>query len=306
MYALLRMSACVATILLFGSCKNLERPVGPIAVNGSLDLSTYYFTDQWTPLSGAWEFFPGQYIQKGEPSNDHPEYIKVGNVWNDRFKDGTGFASYRLRLKLPPGSYALHVPDAGTAYSLYCNGQIIATGGTIGQNATEEKPRLLVQTVPLCPGTEIELIQQVSNFHSRWGGFWFPLELGNAQEVQAKARRLVARDFVLMGGMALIGLYHLALFLIRPNDRSTLYFFFYCFCISLRAGLIGERVLIQIFPELPWDIAYRMEIASIYCAVGIPMFYLRSLFPGTVGRFAFLFYTIGGFSLAAVVAVTPN
>ncbi len=117
-----------------------------------------------------------------------------------------------------------------------------------------------------------------------------------------------ARVFIeaaLIGILLVIGIYHLGLFIIRPKERSSIYFFFYCQIIALRTVLMGERLLIFFFPDFPWECAVRFEHISFYMAVPLFSFFLTSLYPAEIHRYFSRALLAAGLITLPIVFATP-
>ncbi|WP_432776076.1 hypothetical protein AAFJ72_03525 [Brevibacillus gelatini] len=102
MLALLVLSA----IFLFPS----STKSGPQAVRGVLDASDWNFaTDGVIRLEGEWEFYRKQLLTPEDfKTTDRADklremkYVHVPNPWEDvNDGEGTGYATYRLQIKLP-------------------------------------------------------------------------------------------------------------------------------------------------------------------------------------------------------------
>jgi|GEM_PF-4270438 len=86
----------------------------------------------------------------------------------------------------------------------------------------------------------MELIIEVANFRHRSGGILEIPQIGLASQINEIQVRNLALELFLFGSLFVIGCYHLALFIFRTKDRSTLYFGIYSLLISARTLLVGE------------------------------------------------------------------
>jgi hypothetical protein len=100
-----------------------QRQTGsPIVLNG-LGRATL-------PLDGEWQFHEGDDLAWSSPGYDDSAWqpIQVGRSWEGQgHRDYTGFAWYRRRLALAPGSVtgwtlAVYLPDVESACEVYWNG----------------------------------------------------------------------------------------------------------------------------------------------------------------------------------------
>ena len=86
----------------------------PRAVGGRLDLSSWDFErDGDVPLVGTWEICWNQLLEPGHPCSPGWRPIPVRGAWSEPAVEspfgGKGFATYRLRVALPPHANPLSV-----------------------------------------------------------------------------------------------------------------------------------------------------------------------------------------------------
>ncbi|MBU2644248.1 response regulator [bacterium] len=268
-----------------------SRQIKPVAKNGIIDLSHWDFaTDGTLFLNGDWAFYWQQLLQPrdfvdGTPV-DKPHYMPVPGMWNDYELDGKkltgdGYATYRLIIKVKPGSkrFGLKTLEAAHAYKLWLNGKEALANGVVGTSRETMKPRYLSQYTDVEPeNNTIELVVQVSNFVHKRGGLWNPFEFGTLNQIIDEREENLLIEFVLFGSIFIIGFYHLGLFCLRRKERSTLYFGIFCLLIALRVVVTGERILHGYLPWLGWENLVRIEYLTFY--LGAPLFivFLSSLF----------------------------
>lgn len=255
------------------------------AVKGILNLKDHDWSSP-VSLDGEWRFYWNEFI---DPASLPAEgaFARVPGKWNDHETaagkaGGRGYATYRLNVLLsdsPP--LALRVLHFDTNYSLYINGRLLRTEGRPAKSAAEAMPdrRPLVLDIPA--GESLDIVIHVSNFHHRNGGFPRSLVLGQRGPLHTTQLNQIILEVFLCGGLAMMSLYHFALFALRPQDRSPLYFALFCLLVTVRTAVLGERVLVDLLlPEGTFWLSHRLEYLSFY--VSAPMFfaYARSLFPG--------------------------
>ena len=269
----------------------------PVAVNGVLDLESIDFNQhQPVKLDGQWEFYWQQLLTPADfmPGKTGPPccYTNVPGQWNtmavnkNRVK-GDGYATYRLRVKTGASQpdLAIKTIDMRTAYRLYVNGNEIAANGKTGTSRNEMRPQYL----PLVTSIEnkspvLDIIVQVSNFHHKTGGFWHSLQLGKREDLYSMRVTRLNFEFFLFGGLIIMGLYHLGLFIIRKKDPSAIYLGIFCLLIGMRPMITGEYYLIQRFPELSWELMLKLEYLSLYMGVFFFSTFLHSVFPEEFSR----------------------
>jgi len=305
------------SLVLFGTCGcELSKRNHPQAVRGVLDLTGWDF-DRKGPveLAGEYEFYWDRHLTPGDfatPSPPQPSgFIRVPGYWNGYRLDGRklpgyGYATYRLTILLgksrPP--LALKVMEVSTAYRLFIGEQEAASLGVAGETMETTVPRQYPVLLRFTPASQrAVLLIQVSNFHHRRGGLWELLTLGKETTLAKLQERERELDFFLLGGIFIMAIYHLGLFLARRKFRSTLYFSIFCLLISLRLFTTDERYLAQTLPNLDWSLLVKVEYLTFYAAVPIFGLFIQSLFPVFSRRLLRLVLLIGSaFSLIVVLA----
>ena len=299
-----------------GGCE-FRNSNSPLAVQGVLDLTQWDF-DRRGPaeLSGEYEFYWNQHLSPADfdaASAPRPSvFINVPGFWNgyrvnDSELHGSGYATYRLTVRLPAAGIhlGLKILEVSTAYRLYVDGVEMAEVGVAGKNLETSVPRQYPVILSFTPGSDrIVLLIQVSNFHHRRGGLWDRIRLGAETQIRRTHELKRQFDFFILGGIAIMAVYHLSLFIVRRKFRPTLYFGIGCFLVALRLLTTEERYLVQLAPGLDWSLLIKLEYVSFYLAVPAFGLFLRSLFP-RLNRWLLRAVLAIGLAFSAGVLVTP-
>lgn len=278
----------LAIMLLATGCSAVPANPMPLAKQGVLDLNEWNFSrDGIVLLDGAWQFYRSQLLGPhadwGRQSAKHVPVPKSWNSYGERigFPDGIGFATYRLRIVLPPtdGPLSLLVPSILSAYRLFVNGKELAAVGIASASQELAEPGQYPRIVTFESGGELELVLQVSNYHHRRGGLWQEIKLGSSEEIWNYQQQAVIEQMLIFGSLAMIGFYHIGLFLLRRQERFTLYFGLLCLFIGLRLVVTGEVLLVQQFPQLTWETGLKIEYIAIALSAMAAYQYIYHLFP---------------------------
>jgi PAS domain S-box-containing protein len=268
----------------------------PVAVQGILDLTSWNFASAGPiPLNGAWEFYWQRHLTPTDFAHAPPPlrtgWIRVPGVWNGyqvagQPISGDGYATYRLQVRLgdPRERLALKLLDMATAFTIYVNGQQLLTSGVPGKTPHTTTPRFEPQIIDFRPiADHLDIVVVVSNFHHRKGGVWEAIYLGSVDDIRAMRERILLVNLILFGSIAIIGLYHLSLFALRPGDQSPLYFGLFCLIVDLRILTTGERYVMQLVPTLEWEMLLKVSYLTFY--LGVPAFglFIRALFVQEMG-----------------------
>ncbi len=286
----------LALLLSSSACLQWSTSPPVEAKQGILDLHhlrAWEFSAQTFELNGEWAFFwerkicatdtrppdawfnvPASWIKfqlpRGEPLGPH------------------GYATLRLRVRLPDlPSYgptamtlALYLEDALTAYRLQVfdtDGHPLSIqvgAGEMGTSPETFRPARHPQLVTFAPTSqEIIILWQISNYAiPNAAGPYRPIFLGTERQLQRKIAWTYARNAFSLGILLMMGIYHLALFALRPRDRASLWFSLFCFNNIIRTVTVEHYLEMFFDPIAVWPLVQRLEILSFY--VGVPLFLL--------------------------------
>jgi len=310
--------ACLAFGLLHACRSEGLRKTVPRVENGVLDLQQWNFAkDGPVALDGEWAFYWHTFLKPDDISGEHPPvlngFIKVPGTWNGfevngKKIPGTGYATYRLKVLLgnTDQKLAFKFLDMAVAFSVYVNGKMLLSAGNPGKTAASTRPRFYPQVAEFTPSArQLDVIIHVSNFHHRKGGAWESILLGSRNDIWQKRQNALALNLFLFGGILMMGIYHIVLFIFRPQDKSTLFFGIFCFLIAFRSLVTGERYLIELFPDFNWEVHTKIAYLTFY--TGVPVFaaYAGNIFPKEIPKYVIYVIAIIGALFSAVVLFTP-
>jgi len=284
----LLISIAILTIVSsISSCKS--KNTSKIAKKGIIDISAIDWNKtDFIELNGQWEFVWKKLLTPSDFNkikNISHHYITIPSEWSDNEINNNqltsnGYGTYRLLIKHSlKEKMAVKVNFPSTAYKLYINSQLTGQVGIISQNKKDSKPQFRSMVYPFIPeNKDIEIIIQVSNYHLNVGGVLQPVYLGPEDTIQKLQDNAIAFDIFLFGCLAIIGLYHIILYILRRKDPVPLWFGLSSIILALRSLVINEHYLYQFFKYA--DFQKLVSIDFIVISIGIPSFamYIESLF----------------------------
>lgn len=312
-------SLCAVSIILLLTCNNRNSSNPPKAIAGILDLSHWDFErDGIVNLSGDYEFYWMKFVEPSSFSDQAPEqnrcYMRVPGLWNNKLYlgerlPGHGYATYRLQILLnEPHQFAFKFLTMATAFRVFANGEEILNVGTVGKSQKQSVPEYYPQVVDYLPRSyKVDLVVWVSNFHHRKGGAWDVLKIGLENDIRNARDKRLFLDFFLFSSIFIMGLYHIALFILRRKDKPSIYFGLFAILIALRFMTQREIYLVHLFPFIEWQSLVKIEYLSYYLA--LPIFALFFYFAFRQDFYKGFLYVIHGicalFSLI-VIFTTVN
>lgn len=265
----------------------------PIVQYGLIELGDYFRKPRKLNLNGIWEFYFGMFLPPSEWNHrienpntlPTPYTIEVPGIWNP-LGSGQGYGTYRLLIQSNHSAIlGIKIPDMATAYIVYWNGEPIAKAGQVSSNPGEHVPqfRLFLEKIYLKEGYN-ELLIHISNYSHYKGGLWEKVSIGDWEKMQNHYLIDIGSELFLAGSILIMGIYHLGLYLLRRRDKTPLYFSIFCLFITIRIMTVGERFLLNLFPEIPWELGLNLEYNSYYFAPISFLMFICSLYPGYISK----------------------
>ncbi|MGD9162173.1 MAG: ATP-binding protein [Desulfobacteraceae bacterium] len=90
-----------------------------------------------------------------------------------------------------------------------------------------------------------------------------------------------AHNFLLFGGLFVIGIYHLIFYLLRRKDVTPLYFGAVCllWCFRIPFEGMGGKFITLLFPEFSWAVSYKFELITWYLCIPVFFNFISLLYP---------------------------
>ncbi|MCC3374363.1 ATP-binding protein [Cohnella sp. REN36] len=260
--------------------------------DGILDLRDWSLDkDGAVQLNGSWLFHWGELLETADSlGTDHSQadtLAKVPGEWSPYGKPGRGYATYRLKVVNVgvSGSLGLRIPAIAPAYKMIVDGQVIAQAGTVGTDRSGTVSAYRPQTVVFKPqGESFDLLLQVANEIYPAGGIWFSLTLGTEQHMQDSNTLKTMGDMTMFGASALIGFYQIAVYLLRREERSTLYFGICCLLGACRIWVIDGIYVVDIFPHVDIHTIIKVEYLTYFGGVTVASLFVKELYPKEFNR----------------------
>ncbi len=260
-----------------------------IAKNGVLDLTTWDFDSQGLAnLNGEWEFYEDELL---EPSDFIQErltkvsYLRVPSIWlGERAdKDGMnrkGFGTYRLKVMVQNEEqvYGMKVNSIRMSHRLFINGQL---EGEMGRPA-KDKERHTPGNTPYSTffhtdGREIEIVIQVANYVYMTGGIVNSIQFGLDQDINKLNGIELGINVSAVMILGMFGAYHLSFYLLRRREKSYLFSGLYLLTLLSVQLLIGEKIGLKLFPNIPFVFAYKFLDFSIFLSAVVIILFFHSI-----------------------------
>ncbi|MWC27801.1 ATP-binding protein [Paenibacillus sp. MMS18-CY102] len=287
----------------------------PAIHNGSIDLADWDASEDGpVKLDGRWSFYweqllvPSDWSVASAPAGER--YINVPGYWNDRVegepnRSANGYATYRLHISSIHSEepLAIKLRNMYSSSAVWANGKLVYSAGRPGTDAQSTEARYTPSVVIPIGGLDgtLDLIIQTANFTYPRGGINNGLLLGTAEQLIASRSSEIVQDFIQFGALGMMAVYHLFLFALRRNDRTTLNFAIFCLCMAVRALLVNSRYILEVFPDMSFEWFAKLSYLTVYAGFYFLVAYVHGLFPSLFSSFIRKGY--GLFSLLLIGAV---
>lgn len=262
-----------------------------VAVQGTLDLSSWDFAkDRSAFLNGEWNFYPGSLLQPEElPERTH-YLMKVPGRWDkdksNFIQNSRGNGTYRLSVKLPElqEQLGLKIHNIWMAHRLFINGQLVKESGRPADSLEGYQALNTPYVVVIEPAEELEIVIQVSNQVHFTGGIAHPIQLGLKNYIEKKNMLAFGADMAVFLLSLIFGIYHLHMHNMRDEERTYLFSGIFLLSISIVSITFGEKILMQVFEDIPFAVAYKLQDFFLFAAFAALTLFIQSLEPGTIKR----------------------
>ncbi len=236
-------------------------------------------------LNGEWWYYDRSLKEDlREPGNAAtPELAPVPEPWL-----GRGYGTLRLNVRIPESDvgrlFAVHLNQVETSYRLWLDDRLLHANGRVGRSrATSEgniSPALIVFRAP---AKEFQLDLEVANFIRSKGGLRSAILFGPYEAMLTATLRRATFELFLTGSLAIMAIYYVGLFLQRRRESFALFFAVLALTLTVRQLSTGERALLFYFPNLDYELAFKIAVLSGFAALPALLMFVRYLFPTEVG-----------------------
>lgn len=286
-------------LLLFTAVLSLQlaAKTGPVkAVRGILDLTGFDPGKEFTIRpTGEWEFYWKKLLRPLDFNNKEIQpdfYADVPAYWTEYPEeivgDGRfGYATYRLKILLPPGfrkTMGFDMPVFDSSYDIYINGKYYAWNGVPGKSEEDSKPEYRRVFFSLEPDSDtLTVIINVSNYTHRRGGFWLPAKIGTFEKTRKQLAASWARDWSSISLLLGFSLFFFLFFILYRKERVMAYFSMAATGLAIRP-FFTSHFLISGFADIGWDWIIRFEYMGLYIVVTGWLWFITVQYPSRYFR----------------------
>jgi two-component system sensor histidine kinase ChiS len=279
----------IVSIFLFGFFRPRAPHIYP--VNGQLDLQSWDgHRDGYLSLNGGWDFYWKRFLSYQDIAAGSPAThiaVDVPSVWNNykingKNLPGFGYGTYRLKVvNAPVGKpLALRMPTFSTAYELYIDDRLASSSGKVGMDKNQFSPGCKPQEVVFTPASKnFEIIIHVANFTYAQGGMYNAVNLGTPEQIRSMDKIIADKDLFLFGALTIMAFYYLGIFLLRREDKSSLYFVTMCLLLASITAISGDFLIFRLIPSISFEAIITIYYIILCWFSVCAAFIIGELFP---------------------------
>lgn len=284
MYKFLKYISIFLLLIVLSGC-NFVKKTKTFATKGKIDISQFDFSKQVFLLDGQWEFYPNQFLTPQDFKLTYDplkiQYVDVPSsipTYSDGTKySDTGFATYRLLIKLPEtGLYVIDYDYIYSAAKIWVNDDLVFELGEVGLNKNETKSVYGFGYFPIIiknldSNGFAELIIQVSDYKSsKKFGITKSLTFGKHKVMMKKALTSQMFYFAIIGLMLIMAFYYIMVFVFYPKNYAVLLFAILTIVITIRSFFTNTII----FGPANYNISIRISyISAVLFGIFALLFY---------------------------------
>lgn len=179
----------------------------PVAINGTMDVSSVNLDDGKAYLDGQWEFYWNHLIISEPEQSAKPNLmLDVPDEWSHYKISGKvlpagGFGSYRLTLTglTYENAITIFIPDFGGAYRIFIDGRLTSQSGIISKDTDHIFTTPKADLYPLTLTAASSHVIVIETATTRFSGLYMTPVLGDYHQIGKENNNRSAFRFILFG-----------------------------------------------------------------------------------------------------------
>ena len=190
------------------------------------------------------------------------------------------YGSYYFSLDLEDNSsgYGFILPEIGTAYKIFVDGNEIFEMGKVGKSPLEHRAKFKLDTVNFKSNdNKIEVVLQVSNFDYRVYGMLSNILLANSQTVKGYNNLVYSKTAALSSASFILAVFYISIFILLRKNMEYLYFSMFALMLTIRTLTYDSRILFEFF-NFSWKTELDISLITTSFSIVFLIQYFRSLY----------------------------
>jgi|GEM_PF-1100860 len=236
-------------------------------------------------LFGPWAFAPVFISSYSDPKLDK-EAILLPQFLENKMDNPKAIITLALTLKTVPNRpLAINLKQPYTAWKLYADGKLIGSSGELHPSTGIHSAHPSYPINNFTPTRDkTQLLLYVGNSQHQHIGFYGVPIIAEKGVLEKRHIQSSIIEKIVVTILGVFGLYHIGLFWAWRRDKVPLWFALVCISITIRTMTTGEKILLEFFPNISWEMLTRIEYVSGYMALPFFVLYFSALYPKQSSR----------------------
>lgn len=276
--------AFIFIILIFAF--NKKDNINVKADNGVLNLSDWNFSQNGqAKLQGKWELYYNELLMpdniKTRTANN---YYNIPGLLRDQIDGKTqGYMTLHLKIQVPKDEvYGVYFDSLFTASDIWVNGVYLDGHGEVGKDIENEKAIYRPQHIFFSSiNKEVDIVIHTSTFRDL-EPMLTASTFGTKHQIMKFFYKNVCLDGFIMGIMFIMGILSFCFYFTKPKQKRNLYFAIICFMMIIRCLVFNSRLLVQIYPNMHYEVLSKIAAITFYLLVTFYILFLDDIFENKV------------------------
>lgn len=236
--------------------------------------------------------------------------VTIPDVFEDRYGTEKMYGTYISKMTIPDEligkKIAFFIPFEYGNYRFYVNDELLLENGKVETSKEKQKPVIIPSlSSRTFHEKEIYIVMQLSNYHSKRGGFTQKIQVGPAEEMLKRHYTTVLFHFFLSGAICAVGIFSLLIGSFKRTRGTAFPFALLCFTIGIRAFFGRPFNYAETVIDVPWLVASKIEsLGSVFSFFFVFMLLKMIVQPKRVKFVSGLIYVT--FAIQTVIILTTD
>ncbi len=220
-------------------------------------------------------------------------------ITQSTMRSGADSASFTVTIFLDQkAELSIMIPEY-PVYEFYLGERLLVKHGDAPDHAQR-----LYREISLGEGREFPLtikVRRQKDFYAPYTEF----KVGLSKRINYEQKMKEFYGAFFLGLIMITALYHIALALIIPQNKQSLFFAIFLLSLGVRASLSAEdQILIRIYPNFSWEWSWKFGFIGYFVSLAAFLSFLSAMFPKTISRVSCLVVWSGSLLMIALTLLT--
>ncbi|MDD3394417.1 MAG: 7TM diverse intracellular signaling domain-containing protein [Anaerotignum sp.] len=133
----------------------------------------------------------------------------------------------------------------------------------------------------------------------------YAVSMGTPNQISAVGKLLADKDLLLFGALMVMAFYYFLIFLLRPDDKSSLYFVLMCIIFACRITVIGDTLIYRLVPIISYHAVVALDFLTTVWFSIFAVIMVKQFFPKQLSQIVLNLFLIYGILISLVILFSP-